>query len=218
MYVPPHFREHDAGRVMDFVEATRLATLVSAGPAGLRASHVPMLFERAVQPRQGDAAGVLVCHLARANDQWRDLADGAAVLAIFLGPDAYVSPTLYERHAGGRVVPTWNYVAVHAHGTARIVEEKAALHALVSRLTDAFERDRDDAWAVDEAPDDYVDGQLRGIVGIEIVVERFDAKWKMSQNRSDADRAGVVAGLRASVLETERRTADIMAALPPRDP
>jgi transcriptional regulator len=101
---------------------------------------------------------------------------------------------------------------VHAHGTARVIEDPGELHALVSRLTDAFEADRPDAWSVDDAPQTYMEKQLRGIVGVEIAIERFDAKWKMSQNRSVGDRQGIVAGLRDSPFESERRTADIVAA------
>ncbi len=198
-----------------FVAATRLATLVTGGSGGMRASHVPMLYE---PPVRAHGNGSLLLHLARANEQWRDLANGAAAMAIFLGPDAYVSPTFYEGHAGGAVVPTWDYIAVHAHGVARVIEDPRELHALVSRLTDAFEADRADAWSVDDAPQTYMEKQLRGIVGVEIAVDRFDAKWKMSQNRSVGDRQGIVAGLRESPFESERRTADVVAGFtPPRE-
>jgi transcriptional regulator len=215
VYVPPQFRQDDVETLRAFVASTRLATLVTGGPGGLRASHVPMLYER---PARDDANGSLHFHLARANEQWRDLANGAPAMAIFLGPDAYVSPTFYEGHAGGAVVPTWDYVAVHAHGLARVIEDPSALHALVGRLTDAFEAERADAWSVDDAPQTYMEKQLRGIVGVEMTIERFDAKWKMSQNRSIGDRQGIVAGLRESPFESERRTADIVAGFtPPRE-
>jgi transcriptional regulator len=215
VYVPPQFRQDDVSELRAFVASTRLATLVTGGTAGLRASHVPMLF---APPTHADAHGSLHFHLARANEQWRDLANGAPAMAIFLGPDAYVSPTFYEGHAGGAVVPTWDYVAVHAHGIARVIEDPGELHALVSKLTDAFEAERADAWSVDDAPQTYMEKQLRGIVGVEIAIERFDAKWKMSQNRSVGDRRGIVAGLRESPFESERRTADIVARFtPPRE-
>jgi len=215
VYVPPHFRQDDVEEMRAFVAATRLATLVTGGSGGMRASHVPMLYE---PPERGPGNGSLHFHLARANAQWRDLADGAAAMAIFLGPDAYVSPTFYEGHEGGAVVPTWDYIAVHAHGVARVIEDPSELRALVSRLTDAFEADRADAWSVDDAPQAYMEKQLRGIVGVEIAVERFDAKWKMSQNRSAGDRQGIVAGLRESPFESERRTAHIVAGFtPPRE-
>ncbi len=208
MYVPPQFRQDDVEELRAFVASTRLATLVTGGSAGLRASHVPMLY---APPERAEAHGSLHFHLARANEQWRDLANGAPAMAIFLGPDAYVSPTFYEGHAGGAVVPTWDYVA-------RVIEDASELHALVSKLTDAFEAERTDAWSVDDAPQTYMEKQLRGIVGVEIAIERFDAKWKMSQNRSVGDRQGIVAGLRESPFESERRTADIVARFtPPRE-
>jgi transcriptional regulator len=208
VYVPPQFRQDDVEELRAFVASTRLATLVTGGSAGLRASHVPMLY---APPERAEAHGSLHFHLARANEQWRDLANGAPAMAIFLGPDAYVSPTFYEGHAGGAVVPTWDYVA-------RVIEDASELHALVSKLTDAFEAERTDAWSVDDAPQTYMEKQLRGIVGVEIAIERFDAKWKMSQNRSVGDRQGIVAGLRESPFESERRTADIVARFtPPRE-
>ncbi len=156
--------------------------------------------------------GTLLCHLARANEQWRDLEAGAEAMAIFTGPDAYVSPSAYEtKRETGKVVPTWNYVAVHAYGTVALTHDPVELHELVRRLTDAHEAERDRPWAVSDAPESYVAGQLRGIVGIALAVTRFDAKWKMSQNRSEADVRGVIASLEASDLPAERAAANVVA-------
>jgi transcriptional regulator len=207
MYLPPQFREDDPARVHAFVASARLGTLVSAGRDGLRASHVPMLLDPLPGPH-----GTLLCHLARANEQWRDLEAGAEAMAIFTGPEAYVSPSAYEtKRETGKVVPTWDYVAVHAYGTVTLTHDPKELHELVRRLTDAHEAQRDEPWAVSDAPESYIDGQLRGIVGIAFAVTRFDAKWKMSQNRSEADVRGVIAALEASELPVERDAAHVVA-------
>jgi len=207
MYLPPHFREDDPAAIRAFVAGARLATLVSAGPGGMRASHLPMLLDADPAP-----LGTLRCHVARANEQWRDLETNPEAMVIFLGPEAYVSPSAYAtKRETGKVVPTWNYVAVHAYGNAEVTHDPGALHDLVDRLTDARESDRESPWAVEDAPESYVAGQLRGIVGIAIPVARFDAKWKMSQNRSDDDVRGVVASLCESPLAVERAAAEIVA-------
>jgi transcriptional regulator len=207
MYLPAHFREEDLETIRAFVRAARLATLFTAGSGGPRASHIPVAYDAEPAPY-----GTLRCHLARANEQWRDLAAGAEPLVAFLGPEAYVSPSFYAtKRETGKVVPTWNYVAVHAFGTARVFHEASELHELVSSLTDARESEREQPWRVDDAPSSFVAGQLRAIVGVEIRVARWDAKWKMSQNRSAADASGVAAGLRDSGLLPERETAEIVA-------
>jgi len=128
----------------------------------------------------------------------RDTPDGSPALAIVLGPDAYVTPSWYpSKHEGGRVVPTWNYLAIHAHGTVRFFEEPERLLELVTRLTDRHEQQRPHPWKVSDAPPDYVAGLLKAIVGVELTITRLEGKWKASQNRSEADRRGVEEGLRA---------------------
>ncbi len=207
MYLPPHFREDDPDRIHAFVASARLGTLVSAGRGGLRASHVPMLLDPEPAPH-----GTLLCHLARANEQWRDLEAGAETMAIFTGPEAYVSPSAYEtKRETGKVVPTWNYVAVHAYGTVVLTHDPAELDELVRCLTDAHEAERERPWDVSDAPESYIAGQLRGIVGVALAVTRFDAKWKMSQNRTEADVRGVIATLEASDLPVERAAATVVA-------
>jgi len=194
MYLPRHFEAPDAAAVAGLLQRHPLATVAWADGDGLCAEHLPLLWERA----GGDGAqGTLRGHVARANPFWRAAA-GAEVLAVFQGAQAYVTPSWYPTKAQtAKVVPTWNYVVVHMHGRLRISEDAAWLRSLVERLTDAHEAAQPHPWAVGDAPDDYVAQMLRAIVGIEIQVERVRGKWKLSQNRSDADRAGVAAGLAA---------------------
>jgi len=194
MYNPPHFKEDRPEVLYAAIRAAKLATLVTHSAEGLEANPLPFLLDTDVPPH-----GVLIGHFARANPQWRHAASGAEALAIFHGPDAYISPSFYPSKAEhGRVVPTWNYVTVHVHGTLRAVEDPAELHAIVSALTRHHEAPRAVPWAVTDAPPDFVQAQLRGIVGVILQISRIEGKWKMSQNRNAADRAGVVAGLGAS--------------------
>jgi len=192
MYVPPHFREKDVSALHDLIERSGLATLVSVGTDGLDASHVPMLLDRGVGP-----LGTVYGHIARANDQWRRPAAGFSALAIFLGPDAYVTPSWYAtKKITGKVVPTWNYVAVHAQGPLTFFQDEDRLLDLVTKLTQVHEARREDPWAVSDAPADYIRDHLKGIVGFELTITRLDGKWKVSQNRPAEDRTGVAEGLR----------------------
>ncbi len=208
MYTPPAFREDDPAILHAVIRAARLAVLVSAAPDGgaPEATHLPLLLEAAEGPR-----GTLYGHVAKANPQWRALAAGGPARAIFAGPEAYVSPSLYASKAEhGKVVPTWNYVAVHAIGPVEVIEDAARLHALVSRLTDHHEGPRADPWAVTDAPEAFVAGQLKGIVGLVLRIETLIGKRKLSQNRSETDRAGVVQGLSASDEPADRAAAAAM--------
>lgn len=192
MYCPPAFREDRVEVLSAAIRAHPLGTLVTAGADGLRANLVPFTLVGA------EAGLVLRAHLARANDQIADLRAGTPTLAIFQGPHAYVSPGWYATKAEhGRVVPTWNYIAVQVEGTPRIVEDAAWLRAQIDALTDAQEGGRAEPWRVADAPAAFVAGQMKGIVGLEIPVERIAGKWKVSQNQPAANRAGVVTGLRA---------------------
>lgn len=192
MYNPGQFRVDAPGRLHALMREHPLATLVVHGPEGLEAAHLPL------QLQEVDGGAVLRGHVARANPLWRTIGAGCPALAVFHGPQAYVSPGWYpSKRVDGRVVPTWNYAVVHAHGTLSAVDDPAWLEAQVRALTDAHEAEREAPWSVDDAPGDYVARMLQGIVGIELAVARLEGKWKMSQNRSADDRAGVVAGLRA---------------------
>lgn len=191
MYQPPHFREDRLEVQHALMRAHPLGTLVTAGAGGLMANHVPMILDA-----DGSGPGVLRCHLARANPQWRDLAAGAEALVIFQGPQAYVTPSWYEtKRETHKVVPTWNYAVVHAWGAPRVVEDEAWLADQIAALTRAHEAARPEPWAVSDAPAPFVAAQLRGIVGVEIPIARIEGKWKVSQNRPAGDRAGVAAGL-----------------------
>jgi transcriptional regulator len=192
MYVPPQFREDRLPVLHDAIERSGLATLVTVGPNGLDASHVPMLLDRSAGP-----LGTLYGHIAKANDQWLRPTADSRVLAIFLGPDAYVTPSWYAtKKLTGKVVPTWNYVAVHAQGELRFFEDEERLLDLVTKLTQVHEARRDDPWAVSDAPPDYIRERLKGIVGFELTISKLDGKWKVSQNQRVEDRAGVADGLK----------------------
>lgn len=193
MYIPAAFlMEKD--QALALVETHPFATLVSLGPGGLLSTPLPLLLDR-----QGERLR-LIGHIARANPHWRDFDPAVPSLAIFQGGDAYVTPAWYgAKRETGKVVPTWNYKAVHIHGPLRVVDEPAALLDIVTRLTNRHEADRAEPWAVSDAPADYVSAMLKGIVGLELWVERVEGKAKLSQNRPLEDQAAVRAGL-AGVL------------------
>jgi transcriptional regulator len=196
MYNPPQFREDRVPVLLDAIRHSGLGTLVTYGPEGLIATHAPMLLTEGTAPY-----GTLVGHISRGNPQWRQSAPEIDALAIFLGSDAYISPSWYEtKRQTGKVVPTWNYVAIHAYGRAEFFDDPDQLLEVVRSLTDTHEaRLAGDAepWAVSDAPADFVRAQLKGIVGFRLPITRLEGKWKMSQNRPEQDRAGVVAGLSA---------------------
>jgi len=187
MYVPAANRVEDEQPIRAFVAQRGSATLVTVGPDGIPdATLLPVLWE----------SDLVVAHLSRANDHWRRITDGAAGLLIIQGPEAYVSPSWYPAKAEhGRVVPTWNYSAVHLRGPVTTYDDPEWLRTVVSELTDRHEAGREHPWAVTDAPERFIEGQLRGIVGVSLRVESVEAKAKWSQNRSEADRAGVLAGL-----------------------
>jgi transcriptional regulator len=193
MYQPSHGRFAIADPAALLAELVRQvpATLVTLSEDGLRASILPMLFD----PDDGEH-GTLRGHLARPNPQWRDAGSDSEALAIFDGPDAYVSPALYEeKRLTGKVVPTWNYVTVLAHGTLVARPEPEWLLSHVRRLVERHEAGRREPWSIDDVPDGYVETMVRAIVGLELRITRLEAKRKLSQNRSAADIEGVIAGL-----------------------
>jgi len=206
MYTPRAFAIDDLSQLHELILATRLAILVTHGEQGLQASHVPVLLHR----EQG-SNGTLYGHLAKANPQWKDLRDGAEALLIFPGADAYVSPGFYPSKAEhGKVVPTWNYVAVHAYGHAETFSDGGRLLDIVSTLTNRHEAGRAQPWSVDDAPADYIDGMLKAIVGFAIPIGRLEGKRKLSQNRSAEDIAGVREGLAASPDINDQTLAHLM--------
>ncbi|CAI2800192.1 MULTISPECIES: FMN-binding negative transcriptional regulator [Pseudomonas] len=194
MYTPRAFALDDLPELHQLIQHTRLAQLVTVGEQGLQASHLPLLLN----PDEG-ANGTLYGHLARANPQWRDLQNGSEALVIFAGAEAYISPAFYPAKAEhGKVVPTWNYLAVHAYGKAEVFTDAERLLNVVSALTDRHEGNRSQPWKVSDAPADYIESMLNAIVGFALPIERLIGKRKLSQNRSPADIAGVREGLAAS--------------------
>lgn len=190
MYQPPLHREGRLDVQHALIETHPFGLLISSSPDGLLANGLPFTLKREKGP-----FGVLKAHIARANSQWQTL-DGERVLIVFQGPLSYVSPSFYEtKQETGKVVPTWNYAMVQARGTARVSADPAWLDTQINELTDRHEAGRAHPWAVDDAPDSYIQSQLRGIIGIEIPIDALEGKWKVSQNRPEADRRGVANGL-----------------------
>ena len=190
MYLPPAFREERVNVLHAFMRENPLATLVTVSADGIVANHIPLLIDPDPLPY-----GTLFGHVARANPVWREFSAEKPSLAIFSGPEHYISPSWYpSKQEHGRVVPTWNYVAVHAYGRLQIHEDPDWLRNLVTRLTVTHEARFEQPWQVSDAPADYVDGLLKAIVGIELRIERIEGKWKMGQNRSEAARRGALAG------------------------
>lgn len=204
MYLPPYHRFDDRSAQFDLIERHPLGTWVCQGAGGLIANHLPFVLDRA----RGDY-GTLLCHVARGNPVWRALAPDAPSVVAFMGPQGYASPGWYPgKTEHGRVVPTWDYVAVHAHGVARVVQDHEALLALLNRLTDQHEAAQARPWRVADAPPDYIDGLLRGVVCIEIPIDRLEGRLKASQDEARADREGTVRGLRARGHAADHALAD----------
>ena len=207
MYLPSAFRQDDLAELHAQMQASPFALLTSAGATGVQASHLPLLLA----PDEGEF-GTLYGHFARANQHWRDLQDGAEALTVFSGPDAYISPGWYPAKAEhGKVVPTWNYIAVHARGPVELIEGPERLLQIVSRLSDQHESGRERPWAVSDAPREYIDSMLRAIVGFALAIRRLEGKWKLGQNRSAADQACVRDGLAASTSPGDRELAARMS-------
>ena len=206
MYVPPAFREDDLAALHGTMREARLANLVTGTAEGLIATPLPLFLV----PEEGPY-GTLYGHLARANPQWK-LPPTSDAMALFMGPDAYVSPSWYpSKQEHGKVVPTWNYVAVHAYGPAEFFDDANRLLEVVTRLTDRHERPRAEPWAVADAPETFIRTQLKGIVGLRLPITRIEGKRKMSQNRSEADRQGAAAGLAESERPSEREMARLIS-------
>ena len=205
MYVPPAFCEDDLISLHAAMRAARLSNLVTATADGLIATPLPLFLD----DTEG-SQGVLYGHLARANPQWKcaPTTDG---MAIFMGPDAYVTPSWYvTKQETGKVVPTWNYVAVHAYGPVEFFDDADKLLDVVTRLTDLYERPRTTPWSVADAPEQFISAQLRGIVGVRMPITRIDGKRKMSQNRNADDRAGVATNLARSEYAADRAVAELI--------
>jgi transcriptional regulator len=200
MYVPTHFKEANSEKLHALMHAYPFATVVTQGEGGLAANHLPL------EPVDGKLHG----HVARGNELSR--MDGAEVLVIFRGPDGYVSPNWYpSKRETHREVPTWNYAVVHVHGRLRTVSDAAWLRELLERLTNRHEAGQPEPWRVSDAPEDHIEKSLRAIVGLEISIDRIEGKFKLSQNHPDANRAGVLDGLRQRAGRGDATLADLMS-------
>jgi transcriptional regulator len=212
MYVPRHFAVDDQEQIARFVADAGAADFVTFDGSELVASLLPVIWE---QPAPGEASdgghGRLLAHLALANPQWRTAQPQVPGLAIVHGPQAYISPGWYaSKRDHGRVVPTWNYTSVHFTGPVTWHQDAGWLRDFVTRLTERYESGRDQPWSPKDAPPAFIDGQLRGIVGVEMTVTRVEAKAKLGQNRSAADRAGAISGLRDEPGSDPHAIADLM--------
>jgi transcriptional regulator len=191
MYIPKHNEEKRVSVMHSLIASSPLGTLVTLGASGLFATHIPMVLED-----DGTQFGVLRGHISRANPQWRDFVPTVDALAIFAGHQHYITPNWYpETKEHGREVPTWNYVVVHAYGPLTVIQDEHWLLTNVEKLTSIHEAGSPVPWKVSDAPEDYIKSQLRGIVGLEIPIQRLLGKWKVSQNKTERARNGVIEGL-----------------------
>lgn len=192
MYIPKHFSEPNIDALHALMRAYPLATFVSMSEHGLNANHIPLHLDAAKGTH-----GTLSGHVARAYPLWKEIANNNQMLAIFQGPDAYVTPSWYASKAQtGMVVPTWNYVAVHAHGRVKVIEDKEWLRAHLSSLTADQEAKFKQPWQIEDAPADFIDKLMGAVVGIEMEITHLTGKWKVSQNQSVENQLGVIQGLR----------------------
>jgi transcriptional regulator len=197
MYQPPHFREDRIEVQHGLIRSHPLGLLITAGPGGLQANAIPFLVYSDLAAKDFAPHGTLRAHMARGNPQWRELAAAGECLVVFQGPQQYITPSWYPtKQEHGKVVPTWNYVTVHAWGAPQVIEDSGWLRRQIEDLTNLNEGALPKPWKVDDAPEQYLASQMKGIIGIEIPIARIEGKWKVSQNRPEVDRAGVVAGLR----------------------
>jgi len=205
MYRPEQFRVEDIAQMHALLRARPFAALITAGPSGLYATHLPTVLKD-----EGER-GVIECHLARANPHWKDIAAGGEALMIFQGAQGYITPSWCpSKVEHGKVVPTWNYVIVHVYGRAEVMENKDWLHRHVSELTKQQEQFQTTPWALSDAPQSYIDSMLRGIVGFRFAITRLEGKWKMSQNRELKDQIGVARGLGVRADGDDFETADLV--------
>jgi transcriptional regulator len=209
MYHPAHFSVTELDHIRDFVTHVAAADLVTVDDSGQPLSTLmPCIWKV-----EDTGHGVLYMHMARANKQWESIVNGARALAIVHGPQAYISPSNYAAKAEhGKVVPTWNYTAVHLSGTIEVNHDPEYLRAIVRELTDHHEADRTKPWSIDDAPETYMNAQLRGIVAITLNVDRVEAKAKLGQNRSQADQDGVISDLSNSPKSDDQTIATLMAS------
>jgi transcriptional regulator len=206
MYIPKHTEETRIDVIDRLIQAHPLASLVTMGSSGLFATHLPMVLHRT-----GEEYAVLRGHLSRANRQWKEFSPEIQALAIFSGPEHYITPAWYpEKAETGKVVPTWNYAVVHVYGSLQVIEDPDWLLTHLNTLTDTHEASRSTPWSVADAPKDFIASIARGIVGLELKIERLEGKWKVSQNQNAQTRASVVEGLEELGTETSLAMRDLV--------
>ena len=207
MYIPSHFGEERIDILHGLIRQHSLAALVTLGPDGFLANHIPLIVDPEPAP-----LGTLRGHLSKANSQWKDSLPNVQALAIFQGPAAYITPSWYpSKLETGSVVPTYNYAVVHAHGTLATFDDPVLLEQHLRNLTSAHEAAFANQWSLDDAPASFIRDLLKGIVGVEIPIARLEGKWKLSQNRSAVDQKGVVEGLAASGIPAQQQIADLIS-------
>ena len=205
MHCPPHFQEDRRETLIDLIERYPLATIIRHGPSGLAADHVPLLHVQ-----QSGTAGKLIGHVARNNPLWQCPAD-QELLVVFQGPSTYISPNWYaSKHETGKVVPTWNYAVVHAYCSLRALDDAEQVRQIVTALTDRHEATQTQPWRVSDAPEEYTAKLLENIVGIELVIQRLQGKWKVSQNQPEKNRASIAQGLSAQGSNVHRQMAGLV--------
>jgi transcriptional regulator len=213
MYQPLPHRQEQLEAQHALIRSKPLGLLISHGAQGLEANSIPFLIDA-----QASKLGTLQAHMARANGQWRSLSEASDVLVVFQGADHYITPGWYEtKRETGKVVPTWNYVMVQARGRPRVIEDAAWLRVQIEALTKRHESARRPPWAVGDAPEAFIDMQIKAIIGVEIEITEINGKWKASQNRPAADRLGVVAGLEELGDEASREMAAIVRKAAPKE-
>ncbi|GAB3101561.1 FMN-binding negative transcriptional regulator [Aestuariicella hydrocarbonica] len=204
MYVPTYFQLKERDAVFELIKSNPLGTWVCCGNDGLIANHIPFYLD----PHKGPF-GTLMGHVARTNSVWQELTDTSSIVS-FQGPQAYISPRWYSgKQEHGKVVPTWNYAVAHAHGVARVIDDRTWMRDMLNRLTNANEADQPTPWQVSDAPENYIEQLMRAIVGIEIPIDRLEGNLKASQNKSFQDQKNIAEGLQ----QQSRRTDNEMAAL-----
>ena len=209
MYIPKHFEQPSVEAMHALMSTNPFATLVTHGPEGLCANHIPIEVHEDPKPY-----GTLVGHVARANPVWRDASNNQESMVIFQGANAYITPSWYpSKKESGRVVPTWNYAVVHAYGHMRVVDDPQWVKAHIEKLTNRQESSFPHPWAISDAPIEFTEKLIGGVVGIEMVITKLEGKWKMSQNRPESDRDGVARGLRSLGTSSALKMAEYVESI-----
>ncbi len=209
MFKPPLFMEDRVGVMHDLIDAYSFGILIAHEDSELSVNHLPFVLHREL----GDK-GMLRAHMAKGNPLWKAFDEGSNVVVIFQGPHHYISPGWYASKAEhGKVVPTWNYATVHAKGALKLIDDPDWLIEQIGSLSDIHEAGRDDPWKITDAPDKYIRGQMKGIIGVEIEFAELTGKWKMSQNKNDADKAGILNGLTNDGDENAIEMVDVMKSV-----